>query len=110
MFKKKKIGFALASGVAALGMVMGSAVAANAAQTDYGGVDCTWPTHAFVEATTKGTPTLSIVGGNGQRRTEVKSNSSTFQRNYTNSPDEDAKSAYVKNYTSLQSGGVGCSV
>jgi hypothetical protein len=105
MNKRHKV---LLAAAIASAMVFGGSTAAFAVV--YGAKDCGWPTHAFVEATTKGKPTLKIAGTNGTSRSETFASSSTWQRNWVNSPTEDSTSASATGYSSIQSGGVGCSI
>lgn len=91
------------------GLVGGVGASATADAT-YGSKDCIWPTHAFIEATTTGAPTLSITAGNGTVTSRTVDYSTTFVRNYVNSADEDAQGGSVVGELSLQSGGMGCSV
>ncbi len=77
---------------------------------DYGAKSCGGITHAFVESTTKGTPTLKITGTNGTYNQTKFANSVSWQRNYLNSTTQSSTSASVTGYSAIQSGGVGCSV
>ncbi|GAB3617557.1 hypothetical protein GCM10027416_21140 [Okibacterium endophyticum] len=105
MRKRNKI---IAAGALAVALAFGSSTAAFAAS--YGAKSCGGITHAFVEGTTKGVPTLKITGTNGSYNETRFQRSTSWQRNYLNSPTQSSKSASVTGYTSLQSGGVGCSI
>lgn len=105
MKKRSKI---IAASALAVALAFGGSSAAFA--VSYGAKSCGGITHAFVEGTTKGKPTLKITGTNGGVRSETFGSTSSWQRNWVNSPTQSSKSASVTGYSSLQSGGVGCSI
>jgi len=104
---KKRSKIIAASALAAM-LAFGGGNAAFAVA--YGAKSCGGVTHAFVEATTKGAPTLKITGTNGGLRSETFGSTSSWQRNWVNSPTRSSKNASTTGYSSLQSGGVGCSL
>lgn len=105
MKKRSKI---IAAGALAAVLAFGGSSAAFA--VSYGAKSCGGITHAFVEGTTKGTPTLKITGTNGSYNQTKFPNSSSWKRNWVNSPTQSSTSASVTGHSALQSGGVGCSI
>lgn len=108
----KKSTMGLSGVILAVGLALTTVVPASAGQTNFGGgKDCGWPTHAFLEATTKGGPVnIKVYGYEGKTRLQSFNSTNGWKRNYTNSPTPDARKGYVNGYSSIQSGGFGCSI
>lgn len=91
---------------------IGAAGPASAQSANFAGKDCVWPTHAFLEITSKGTQELSVTAsGGGGTTSNSWGYSATSRRHVVDSTREDATKGYAyTSWANWDNAGWGCSI